>query len=719
MPYSPSASAPPNSSSSSSSSNSSSNSPSSLELSSSPPIIINSEKEKTKQSFSKKFGGQENLFETIARLAGIDQKEEENKKEEIKQNEININDIINKKCNKLKNEENNEEEDKKIEEINKMNNEINNKSKDSSFLNSSSSANLFSSSSRRKNGNPTRMIDEIISKNLKRKRSREEKEENFNKFNEDEEKTKKCKNEEENESGNERNEIDSNENKIEGEMLGQNSNECPPLLPFEGLSSLPYAADICRTGEMPLGEEGVEQKRRKQFYAQLIQQYGNINQNNNQMIEIQRKMANYLKDDLNGICSGAIDKVINDFSSNELHTHTGRFLAALQQNARQHQWATEQFGLFGNNIRNSSFPLSSMPLSASSRILSSMPSSSISIINSNISSSSSSTVNPFQAFLAVTQNPLIATAMAAAAAASIAQQQSQVTQNSNQNGIFPSALTSETNKNISFVQPRPNINLQKLQNLTKNDNDITSPRKKRQKVTDSVRGPRSNLHCREPSNNYSTTTSERSTPGGFGIPTMVPHHQIFRSPERNQGESPSGDDSGGDNNYFGNNNEINRSQLTHVHLRKAKLMFFYQRYPSSSVLKSYFPDVQFNKHNTAQLVKWFSNFREFYYMQMEKFAKQALAEGVNHQEEIIVTPEAEIFKQLNQHYNKNNVFEPPERLQFVVQETLREFFTALQQQKDLEPSWKKSIYKIIQQLDEPIPDYFRDSQFVEMLENAP
>uniref|UniRef100_A0A1I8BAD0 Prospero domain-containing protein n=1 Tax=Meloidogyne hapla TaxID=6305 RepID=A0A1I8BAD0_MELHA len=634
MPYSPSASAPPNSSSSSSSSNSSSNSPSSLELSSSPPIIINSEKEKTKQSFSKKFGGQENLFETIARLAGIDQKEEENKKEEIKQNEININDIINKKCNKLKNEENNEEEDKKIEEINKMNNEINNKSKDSSFLNSSSSANLFSSSSRRKNGNPTRMIDEIISKNLKRKRSREEKEENFNKFNEDEEKTKKCKNEEENESGNERNEIDSNENKIEGEMLGQNSNECPPLLPFEGLSSLPYAADICRTGEMPLGEEGVEQKRRKQFYAQLIQQYGNINQNNNQMIEIQRKMANYLKDDLNGICSGAIDKVINDFSSNELHTHTGRFLAALQQNARQHQWATEQFGLFGNNIRNSSFPLSSMPLSASSRILSSMPSSSISIINSNISSSSSSTVNPFQAFLAVTQNPLIATAMAAAAAASIAQQQSQ----------------------------------------------------KRQKVTDSVRGPRSNLHCREPSNNYSTTTSERSTPGGFGIPTMVPHHQIFRSPERNQGESPSGDDSGGDNNYFGNNNEINRSQLTHVHLRKAKLMFFYQRYPSSSVLKSYFPDVQFNKHNTAQ---------------------------------IIVTPEAEIFKQLNQHYNKNNVFEPPERLQFVVQETLREFFTALQQQKDLEPSWKKSIYKIIQQLDEPIPDYFRDSQFVEMLENAP
>jgi len=46
-----------------------------------------------------------------------------------------------------------------------------------------------------------------------------------------------------------------------------------------------------------------------------------------------------------------------------------------------------------------------------------------------------------------------------------------------------------------------------------------------------------------------------------------------------------------------------------MHLRKAKLMFFYVRYPSSSVLKVYFPDVRFNKHNTAQLIKWFSNFR--------------------------------------------------------------------------------------------------------------
>lgn len=54
---------------------------------------------------------------------------------------------------------------------------------------------------------------------------------------------------------------------------------------------------------------------------------------------------------------------------------------------------------------------------------------------------------------------------------------------------------------------------------------------------------------------------------------------------------------------------INSSTLTPMHLRKAKLMFFWVRYPSSAVLKMYFPDIKFNKNNTAQLVKWFSNFR--------------------------------------------------------------------------------------------------------------
>lgn len=54
---------------------------------------------------------------------------------------------------------------------------------------------------------------------------------------------------------------------------------------------------------------------------------------------------------------------------------------------------------------------------------------------------------------------------------------------------------------------------------------------------------------------------------------------------------------------------LHTSTLSPMHLRKAKLMFFYVRYPSSSTLKTFFPDIKFNKNNTAQLVKWFSNFR--------------------------------------------------------------------------------------------------------------
>ena len=61
--------------------------------------------------------------------------------------------------------------------------------------------------------------------------------------------------------------------------------------------------------------------------------------------------------------------------------------------------------------------------------------------------------------------------------------------------------------------------------------------------------------------------------------------------------------------YGGMGGEATSSTLTPMHLRKAKLMFFWVRYPSSAILKMYFPDIKFNKNNTAQLVKWFSNFR--------------------------------------------------------------------------------------------------------------
>ncbi|EEB14930.1 homeobox protein prospero/prox-1/ceh-26, putative [Pediculus humanus corporis] len=158
------------------------------------------------------------------------------------------------------------------------------------------------------------------------------------------------------------------------------------------------------------------------------------------------------------------------------------------------------------------------------------------------------------------------------------------------------------------------------------------------------------------------------------------------------------------------------STLTPMHLRKAKLMFFWVRYPSSAVLKMYFPDIMFNKNNTAQLVKWFSNFREFYYIQMEKYARQAVSEGIKNAEDIHVSADSEIYRVLNLHYNRNNHIEVPSNFRFVVEQTLREFFKAIQTGKDTEQSWKKSIYKIISRMDDPVPDYFKSPNFLEQLE---
>uniref|UniRef100_A0A8D0HB74 Prospero domain-containing protein n=1 Tax=Sphenodon punctatus TaxID=8508 RepID=A0A8D0HB74_SPHPU len=97
--------------------------------------------------------------------------------------------------------------------------------------------------------------------------------------------------------------------------------------------------------------------------------------------------------------------------------------------------------------------------------------------------------------------------------------------------------------------------------------------------------------------------------------------------------------------------------LTPGHLKKAKLIFFFARYPSSALLKTYFLDVQFNRCITSQLIKWFSNFREFYYIQIEKFARQAILEGVADPSDLMVSRDSELFRTLNMHYNKGNDFE--------------------------------------------------------------
>ncbi|XP_018550095.1 prospero homeobox protein 1 [Lates calcarifer] len=146
--------------------------------------------------------------------------------------------------------------------------------------------------------------------------------------------------------------------------------------------------------------------------------------------------------------------------------------------------------------------------------------------------------------------------------------------------------------------------------------------------------------------------------------------------------------------------------LTTNHLKKAKLMFFYTRYPSSLVLKMCFHDVQFTRCITSQLIKWFSNFREFYYIQMEKFARHALIEGVTDVRGLTVGRESELFRALNMHYNKANDFQVPDRFLEVAEITLREFYIAISMGKDRDPSWKKAIYKVICKLDSDVPAEF-------------
>lgn len=60
--------------------------------------------------------------------------------------------------------------------------------------------------------------------------------------------------------------------------------------------------------------------------------------------------------------------------------------------------------------------------------------------------------------------------------------------------------------------------------------------------------------------------------------------------------------------------------------------------------------------------------------------------------------------------------QPPERLRGIIEDTLREFFIAIQAGKDSEPSWKKQIYKVIARMDDTIPEYFKDPNFLERLE---
>ncbi|KAI4872461.1 hypothetical protein NFI96_021049 [Prochilodus magdalenae] len=121
---------------------------------------------------------------------------------------------------------------------------------------------------------------------------------------------------------------------------------------------------------------------------------------------------------------------------------------------------------------------------------------------------------------------------------------------------------------------------------------------------------------------------------------------------------------------------------------------------------------KFNRCITSQLIKWFSNFREFYYIQMEKFARQAIVDGVSDVKDMAVTRDSELFRALNMHYNKANDFQVPDRFLEVAEITLHEFYNAISLNKDSDPSWKKAIYKVICKLDSDVPEEFKSPSYL-------
>ncbi|CAH8516620.1 unnamed protein product [Schistosoma haematobium] len=155
------------------------------------------------------------------------------------------------------------------------------------------------------------------------------------------------------------------------------------------------------------------------------------------------------------------------------------------------------------------------------------------------------------------------------------------------------------------------------------------------------------------------------------------------------------------------NSQTKTATLSAAHLKKAKMMFMYSRYPTSSLLKSYFPEVCFNRGSTAQLVKWFSNFREFFYIQIEKFVRQQKATGLKKADDIRLSREHELIRSMETHFNKGDEIETPKEFLEAIQITVWEFADAILNERDVNSSWKKTIYKKISILDIQFPEFFK------------
>uniref|UniRef100_A0A914YYY4 Prospero domain-containing protein n=1 Tax=Panagrolaimus superbus TaxID=310955 RepID=A0A914YYY4_9BILA len=406
------------------------------------------------------------------------------------------------------------------------------------------------------------------------------------------------------------------------------------------------------------------------------------------------RLCQTLKDEI----GTAIDKVVSEYRTRESRAFMERMLRTVAVTNEVQQQMNDMKQHYNNQQQR-------LAAAAAASFL--IPKNVNQMYNSNGPTNAAAAAASSSSFV----NPTMSNLLAAAAAAN-----QTTTSSSSSNSIFPApshpglssfpTLASHLNNSNSMIRSNSAVA------------DCSPIRKKRSKVTDSLRVNKAGI-IRDSSN--SLPASERSSPltNSYFPPTMV-NHSLYSSSNfggnvEDRDESGENSDNFSDCGPYDGTYPISNT-LTPIHLRKAKLMFFYTRYPSSALLKSFFVDIRFNKGNTAQLVKWFSNFREFFYMQMEKYAKQAIAEGIEHREQIRVTEESEIYKILNQHYNRNNLFPPPPKLREVIEETLREFFVALQQRRDCEPSWKKAIYKVIMRMDDSIPEHFKHPSFMCTLE---
>ena len=277
----------------------------------------------------------------------------------------------------------------------------------------------------------------------------------------------------------------------------------------------------------------------------------------------------------------AIDKVVTDYRTRETRAFMERMLRTVtvtnevqqQMNEMKQQYTNQRLAAF-------LMPKNPMPM-----------------YNSNTPSSGASS-----SFV----NPTMSNLLAAAAAAN----QTNVVSTPN-NSIFPPP--NQLHPGLSSF-PTLASHLNNSNHMIRSNSavaDCSPIRKKRSKVTDSLRVNKAGI-IRDSSN--SLPASERSSPlnNSYFPPTMV-NHPLYNSTNFG-GNAEDRDESGENSDSFSDYGPYDgtyplSNTLTPIHLRKAKLMFFYTRYPSSALLKSYFPDIRFNKNNTAQLVKWFSNFR--------------------------------------------------------------------------------------------------------------